>query len=179
MQKMSNLLPCVIICVCTLLIGCEKDSEDNIPKVPKSGAWNGSDLHLFISVDGKNLTSIGSTLEENASLIVVAEGNTCAGYVTMSKYFYSDIPITSMNFNFTSSEDNIAGTFSQNDICTANGNLGGTMYYPSYCTFTLNFSSLVATPEVPVSDSTKAAKNATFIDYYPDGKVKTRVLSIN
>jgi len=143
--------------------------------LPKSGSWKGDNIQFNISEDGQNLTETGSVIDEGASLIVAASGYACGGYTTLTCYYYSDIQIENNAFNYSDSEDEIKGTFFENNTCEVTGSLGYTSYFTS-CSFTLNLGKLVAEPaglkSVAPENNVKGR-----IEYYDDGRIK-RIVTI-
>ncbi|MBP1668530.1 MAG: repeat containing protein [Bacteroidetes bacterium] len=143
--------------------------------LPQPGKWEGTDVQFYVSVNGTTLTPEGSTLAEGASLIVTAKGNACGGYITMTRYYSSEIPIENSGFSFISSDDNITGTFTEDNVCNVSGSIDGAIYYPSVCNFTLQTASLHATPAGTKSADGGLTNNECILEYYPDGKIRSRI----
>jgi hypothetical protein len=143
--------------------------------LPQPGRWEGTDVWFYVSEDGTSLTPEGSPLEEGASLIVSVSGIGCGGYITMTRYYLSEIPVVNSGFSFISSDDNITGTFTDDNVCNVSGSMDGAFYYPSVCHFTLYASSLHATPSGDKSTHSASMPDGTYIEYYPDGRIRTRI----
>ena len=86
-----------IIVMCSFLItSCEDKKADKT--IPKSGEWYGSYeggfIRFYISDDGEMITGEGSTLPENASIIVkIPLSYSCYWASATTNYLYNEIAI--------------------------------------------------------------------------------------
>ena len=145
--------------------------------LPHPGTWEGNNVKFYVSEDGEKITTEGSPFNYEASLVISGQGYACGSYLTITKYYLSEMTIHNLEFNYSTTNDNINGTFSENNICTVSGWIKGThyTYYPWYqsCSYTINILSLQATPNSLKSGGFDVTEKEGIIEYYNDGRVKS------
>ena len=89
----------------SLMVGCAKTK-------PLAGAWVGEGISFFVSEDGTALTTDGSDLRENCSLLIRVDVDTNRlGLASTNQFLYEDVPIKGGEFEYISDTLTITGTF--------------------------------------------------------------------
>ena len=126
MRRLTRFLLHVLLILPTIfLLGCGGSSNsggDSGPSVgPVPGPWHSEYVRFFVSGDGNELTTTGSTLEKSCSLQFGPYTWTNVGRcskVTITSRFTGNIPISNGSFHLESPGLDIMGNFTTSGSCS-------------------------------------------------------------